>query len=229
MKAEPLLLLACVLLVSAACVGNDKTVNSLAPTSVGVSAPGTDATGSAVPFHILQPLEFATAQDDPIPFPPRNEAYLFFQDLQALYRDELRRPQTSTSVDAEGQTVWLSEYFRFVVNGCTHERASAQTLSEITTGVALPSCNSGSVSFFPPRNLPGEFQNQLEATYREVLRRPQTLSYVDSEGTHVWIGAYLFNRVIGCDHASAESAVFNEIRGLRVELGCGTGVGYWDY
>jgi hypothetical protein len=213
------------MLVSAACGSNDKKVNPLAPSSVSVSALSTDATGSAVPFHILHPLQFAMAQD-PIPFPPRNETYLFFQDLQALYRDVLRRPQTGTSVDAEGQTVWLSEYFRFHVNGCTHEVASSRTLTEIATGLALPGCGTGSVSFFPPRNLPNEFQNQLEATYRDVLRRPQTLSYVDSEGTNVWLGAYLLRRVIGCDHASAESEVFTEIRGGRVELECGD---YWGY
>jgi hypothetical protein len=219
---KPLPLLACVMLVSAACGGNDKRVNPLAA-SVSVSAPGTDATRRTVPLHILHPLQFAMAED-PIPFPPRNEAYLFFQDLQALYRDELRRPQTATSVDAEGQTVWLTEYFRFHVNGCTHEVASSRTLTEIATGLPLLGCGTGSVSFFPPRNLVNEFQNQLEATYRDELRRPQTLTYVDSEGTNVWIGAYLLRRVIGCDHTSAEREVFTEIRGGRVANSCGD---YW--
>ena len=224
---KPLLLLACLMLVSAACGSADSKVNSLAPSSVN-AALGTDATGGAVPFHILHPLEL-DMPGDPIPFPPRNEAYLFFQDLQALYRNVLRRPQTGTSVDAEGQTVWLAEYFRFLVNGCTHQVASSRTLTEIETGLALPGCGTGSVSFFPPRNVVNEFQNQLEATYRDVLRRPQTLTYVDSEGTHVWIGEYLLRRVIGCDHASAESEVFTMIRGGGVESACGTAVGYWDY
>jgi hypothetical protein len=222
---KPLLLLACVMLVSAACGGNDKKFNLLAPSSASVSALSTDAIRGAIPFHILHPLEFDMVQDL-ISFPPRNEVYLFFQNLQALYRDVLRRPQTGTSVDAEGQTVWLSEYFRFLVNGCTHEVASSRTLTEIATGVAMPSCRSASVSFFPPRNLVNEFQNQLEATYRDVLRRPQTLSYVDSEGTTVWIGEYLLRRVIGCDHASAESEVFTEVRGGRVGSECGDSWGY---
>jgi hypothetical protein len=51
--------------------------------------------------------------------------------------------------------------------------------------------------------------------------RPQTLSYVDSEGANVWLAQYLRFRVAGnCDHASAESKVFAEIRGNGVQPDC---------
>jgi hypothetical protein len=155
-------------------------------------------------------------------FPPRNEPNTFFQNLQLLYRDFLRRSQNApTYVDPEGQNVWLTEYFRFYLNGCSHEEATARTLTEIATGAALPTCGSENLAF-PPRNLPNDFQNRLEATYRDVLGRPQTLSYVDSEGANVWLAQYLRFRISGrCDHASAENKVFAEIRGQGVQPDCG--------
>ncbi|MEO8679969.1 MAG: hypothetical protein ABI665_13035 [Vicinamibacterales bacterium] len=181
----------------------------------------TSLDGEAVPFHILHPVLFPMNQGLVV-FPPRNEPNVFFQNLQTLYRDTLRRPQDApTYVDSEGQNVWLTEYFRFYLNGCSHEEASSRTLTEIATGSTLPTCGSENLAF-PPRNLPNDFQNRLQAAYRDVLRRPQTLSYVDSEGANVWLAQYLRFRVSGgCDHATAESKVFTEIRGGGVQADCG--------
>jgi len=155
-----------------------------------------------------------------IGFPPRNEPNAFFQNLIALYRDVLRRPQTSiTYVDAEGENVWLTEYFRLYLNGCSHQEAVSRTISQIRSGGSQAVCG-GETPTFPPRNLPNEFQAQLEATYRDVLRRPLILSYVDSEGANVWLAQYLRFRVGGCTHAEAESKVFTEIRGGGVQPIC---------
>jgi hypothetical protein len=161
-------------------------------------------------------------QQGVVVFPPRNEPNLFFQNLQALYRDVLHRPQTApTHVDPEGQNVWLTEYFRFYLNDCPHEEAMSRTLTEITTGTTLATCGSENLTF-PPRNLPNDFQNRLQATYRDVLGRPQSFSYVDSEGANVWLAQYLRFRISGrCDHARAESKVFAEIRGGGVQPDCG--------
>lgn len=180
-----------------------------------------DTRAAPVPFHILQPVLFPMRQGVVV-FPPRNEPNTFFQNLQALYRDVLRRPLAApTHVDAEGQNVWLTEYFRFYLNGCPHEEASSRTLTEITTGATLPTCGAETLAF-PPRDLPNEFQNRLQATYRDVLRRPQTFSYVDSEGANVWLAQYLRFRVSGgCNHTTAESKVFTEIRGGGVQPDCG--------
>src|SRR5437879_4056370 len=66
-----------------------------------------------------------------IGFPPRDQPNAFFQDLIALYRDVLRRTQSSlTYVDSEGENVWLTEYFRFYLNGCPHQEAMIRTLRE---------------------------------------------------------------------------------------------------
>jgi hypothetical protein len=75
---------------------------------------------------------------------------------------------------------------------------------------------------FPPRDLPYNFQLRLEATYRDVLRRAETLTYVDSEGANVWLAQYLRLRVSGnCNHATAQSKVFAEISGAGVQPDCG--------
>ena len=112
-----------------------------------------------------------------INFPPRNEPNAFFRDLVAYYRDRLLREQSPTYVDPEGQNVWLTEYFRFYLNGCSHQEAISRTLSEITSGGSRPVCGAETPNF-PPRNLPFEFQGQLEATYRDVLARISDLVVV---------------------------------------------------
>ena len=186
----------------------------------------TDATieHSKLPSHILNPVLFPMSHALVV-FPPRNEPNVFFSELQALYRDTLRRPQTTTYVDSEGQNVWLTEYFRFYLNGCAHEEAMTRTLREITTGVSQPACGAERTEF-PPRNLPNEFQGRLEATYRDRLHAPQVLTYVDSEGANVWLAQYLRFRLgaspnTACGHAEAQSKVFAEIRGGGVQPPCG--------
>jgi Matrixin len=53
-------------------------------------------------------------------FPPRNDAVQFRIALEAIYRDTLGRTPITTSVDQEGDVVWLQEYLRYRVNGCGH-------------------------------------------------------------------------------------------------------------
>jgi hypothetical protein len=155
-----------------------------------------------------------------ITFPPRNEPNAFFINLQLLYRDILRRPQNAPSyVDPEGVNVWLTEYFRFYLNGCTHDASVQRTLIEITTGISQATCGI-ETPIFPPRNLPNAFMNQLEVVYRDVLRRPLLVSYVDSEGANVWLAEYLRYRLAGCDHLNAEQKVFQQILGFGVQPVC---------
>jgi hypothetical protein len=63
-----------------------------------------------------------------ITFPPRNETYGFRLQLEEFYRVDLARQAVRTSVDAEGDVVWIQEYLRYRLNGCTH----AQSLDKVT-------------------------------------------------------------------------------------------------
>jgi hypothetical protein len=192
--------------------------------SPSAPSPYSQTTGSAGPIDNLA----GRFVSDPagrvgplvIAFPPRDEPNRFFQDLIGVYRDTLRRTQTSpTYVDPEGENVWLTEYFRFYLNGCPHDEAVSRTLAEISTGRTQGVCGAETPNF-PPRNLPNAFQAQLEAAYRDVLRRAQGFSYVDSEGANVWLAQYLRFRVSGCSHADAENKVFTEIRTGVVQPAC---------
>lgn len=76
-------------------------------------------------------------------FPPRNEALNFRANyLEAKYRDGLRRPFTSTYVDFEGDIVWMMEYFRYRLSGCSHDDASQKTFTQVAGGAAPATCQT---------------------------------------------------------------------------------------
>jgi hypothetical protein len=75
-------------------------------------------------------------------FPPRNEPFAFRQELERIYRDELRRTAVQTFVDAEGDIVWTQEYLRYRLNGCAQTEATDRVLSQVTGGPVQPTCSS---------------------------------------------------------------------------------------
>jgi hypothetical protein len=156
-----------------------------------------------------------------VSFPPRNESLDFRLQLEAKYRDGLRRPAQATYVDNEGDVVWTQEYLRFRVNQCSHETAASRVSFEVDGGVigVCGGAPAGQVNF-PPRNESLDFRQQLEAKYRDTLRRAPSLSAVDNEGDVVWTQEYLRYRVNGCGHADAVSKVFLQIDGRGIQPLC---------
>jgi hypothetical protein len=77
-----------------------------------------------------------------IPFPPRNEGLVFMLALNDKYRDGLRAPATSSFVDNEGAVVWVLEYFRYRLNGCTHGDATTRVFQQILGQGIQPICRS---------------------------------------------------------------------------------------
>lgn len=66
---------------------------------------------------------------------------------------------------------------------------------------------------FPPRNETLDFTAELNKLYKTEGNRPETPGiHVDMEGLAVWQQEYLRRRVNGESHASAQTAVLNEIR-----------------
>jgi hypothetical protein len=156
-------------------------------------------------------------------FPPRNEPFEFGNQLNALYRDTLRRGPVSAFVDLEGWIVWIQEYLRYRVNGCSHFDASTRVIAQIGGGGVLPVCGSapsGQVSF-PPRDQSYDFGLVLNSLYRDSLNRGAVPTFVDLEGWIVWIQEYLRYRVNNCGHADALSRVFTQINGGGVLPTCG--------
>jgi hypothetical protein len=155
-----------------------------------------------------------------VSFPPRNEPLAFRTALETLYRDSLRRPAVQTFVDQEGTIVWTQEYLRYRVNLCPHATAIAAVMSQIDGRGAPAICGGAGTATFPPRNEPLDFMIQLEAKYRDGLRRTAAPSFVDVEGNIVWTQEYLRYRVSGCGHDSSQQRVFDQIAGRGIAADC---------
>lgn len=158
-----------------------------------------------------------------ITFPPRNEPNAFYQSLLAVYRDELRASPSPTYLDAEGAVIWLAEYARQRVGQCSHSTATSNTLAQITSNGGTLVCAatpSGPIPF-PPRNEGLLFMNELDNTYRDSLRRSLDSSFVNNEGTVVWVLEYLRYRLNGCNHGDATTRVLQQIRTGSIAPTCG--------
>jgi hypothetical protein len=157
-----------------------------------------------------------------VAFPPRNETADFIVRLIALYRDELRAPEVTTYVDAEGAGVWVPDYTRYRVGQCNHPTAQERVFLQITSSIVYGVCAltpSGPI-VFPPRNEGLQFMIALNALYRDTLRRSAGTSFVDNEGIVVWVMEYLRYRLNGCGHADATNKVFMQIRGQGIQPVC---------
>jgi hypothetical protein len=158
----------------------------------------------------------------PVAFPPRDESLDFRQQLEAKYRDGLRRGSTATSVDNEGDVVWTQEYFRYRVNQCTHAQALDRVAAQIAGGAPPPVCGTvpdGRV-LFPPRTDAVQFRVALEANYRDRRGRAPITTSVDQEGAIVWLQEYLRYRVNGCGHGVAVQSVLVQIDGASSPALC---------
>ena len=63
--------------------------------------------------------------------------------LNDKYRDSLARaPATSSSVDNEGAVVWVLEYFRYRLNGCSHGDAMTRVFQQILGQGIQPVCSA---------------------------------------------------------------------------------------
>lgn len=153
-------------------------------------------------------------------FPPRSEPLLFRTALEAKYRDGLRRSPVPTYVDQEGTVVWVQEYLRYRVNLCSHAEAVLRVFRQIDGQGVQPTCGTASTATFPPRQEPVDFMVQLEAKYRDGLRRSAGTSSVDVEGNVIWTQEYLRYRVAACGHSEAQQKVFDQVDGRGVASDC---------
>jgi len=157
-----------------------------------------------------------------VTFPPRNEPNDFFNQLLAVYQNELRAAPSATYVDSEGAVIWLTEYARQRVGRCDHATATENTLAQITDegGTLVCAATPAGAIPFPPRNEGLLFMNQLDATYRDSLHRSLGSSVVNNEGAVVWVLEYLRYRLNGCNHGDATTKVLQQIRGLGIQPVC---------
>ena len=173
--------------------------------------------GTRIPRRVVDRLVSGPMD---VVFPPRSEPLLFRTALEGKYRDGLRRPLVQTYVDQEGTVVWVQEYLRYRVNLCAHAEAITRVFRQIDGQGIQPTCGTTSTASFPARQEPLDFMVQLEAKYRDGLRRPPGSSYVDVEGNVIWTQEYLRYRVSACSHSQAQTRVFDQIDGRGVQADC---------
>ena len=192
---------------------------SSSPTAPSAGSDRAETAAVAAPTGNAPTVPGVSVPSD-VSFPPRTEPLLFRTALESVYRDSLRRPSVQTFVDQEGTIVWTQEYLRYRVNLCSHAAAVSAVMNQIDGRGIQPACGSATTAAFPPRNEPFDFMVQLEAKYRDGLRRTANPSFVDVEGNIVWTQEYLRYRVSGCGHASAQQRVFDQIAGRGIAVDC---------
>lgn len=161
-------------------------------------------------------------------FPARPDTLDFRTQLETKYASGLRRPVTQTIVDQEGESTWMGEYERYRVNGCDHDTAARNTLSQID---GVPAAQVCAVRYFPEnavypsRDQVVDFRRQLGSKYQSMGRTAQ--SAVDPDGAAIWISEYLRYRTSGCDHATAVQKTMTQIDGNPAPPTCVTACSYY--
>lgn len=200
MWRRPALLSCSVVLLAAGCSGSGERTSRMSPTA--------PTAGQAMSVELSGGTSRASAV-----FPARDDAFDFRRQLESKYATALGRPASPTSVDQEGDVVWVSEYIRYRVDGCDHGTAVQRVFAEVDGGAAGPVCGESptGVIVFPPRNETVDFRRLLEAKYQAMSR--SSLSSVDPEGSAIWIQEYLRYRTNACDHPTAVQDVLVQVQG----------------
>lgn len=153
-------------------------------------------------------------------FPDRREPVAFRTQLEGVY--QARGAQRSpTFVNIEGTVIWTTEYIRYRLSGCSDAEALTKVAFEIANlnSPGPPEC--GGVAPFPDRRDAFRFRvDFLEPRYRDVLRMPLEMLFVNAEGDVIWTMEYLRYRVGNCSHAEATAKVNMDIGGAGPQPIC---------
>jgi len=199
------------LLMTMACSGRDLNTarNAVMPTSPsGGALPFSSSFGSRVSTDALRP------------FPDRQLAYQFRSvNLEQLYRTQLARGVFPTNVNPEGSVIWVSEYLRYRVSGCSAADSFSRILTQIRGGGVPPPCSDNEQPF-PDRSDALSFRRQLETVYRNELRAPLSDTHVDDEGDVIWTMEYLRYVLSGCSQDVTVQKITQQINGGGVPADC---------
>jgi hypothetical protein len=152
--------------------------------------------------------------------PTPDDTYAFRLSLESMYREQLHRPLTSSFVDLESGVVWLQEYLRYRVDGCSHELATTYVIAQVGGSAGPQACGAPDEQF-PPRDESLDFMQRLEAKYQQDPGRVPTKTHVDLVGNVVWTQEYLRYRSMGCSYDEARWNVAVQIFGGTAADSCG--------
>lgn len=204
-----------IVLLAAGCSGGNE------PRSIGASPTSPSALGA-----LTSALETAERLGPAVSGPTattgtRPEVLDFRRALETKYQTDLRRSASSSFVDIEGDAVWMSEYIRYRLSGCGHADAVQRVMAMIDGNPPGAECGLSPTGLiaFPPRNEVFAFRQLLEARYQQ-MGRSLAPTFVDIEGSGIWIQQYMYHRANACGHAQAQEKVFAEIDGRGVQAVC---------
>jgi hypothetical protein len=135
----------------------------------------------------------------------------------------------STHVAFGGRFVFLACSFLLVLAGCSDgsrsslAKAMPTAPSAITDSPSQGIIRSGTFALrpFPGREFAYRFRTEnLEPTYR-AMGRGRFPTFVDPEGSVIWVGEYLRYRAGQCSHTEAFNHVRTQINGLGLPAPCG--------
>jgi hypothetical protein len=147
--------------------------------------------------------------------PSREELARFRDRLDAIYRDQLKRPRGPSVVPPADSTEWIAQYLARRVAGCDHDRARSIIEAQLAKTDELRLCRTGLIAVHPvpPPNETFEFRRDLDRLYARYLAQPaRAESSVDPEGEAVWIQEYARLRIEGRTAEEAEASVQRSIR-----------------
>ena len=124
-----------------------------------------------------------------------------------------------TNVNPEGSVIWVSEYLRYRVSGCSAADSFSRILTQIRGG-GVPAPCSDSEQPFPDRGDALSFRRQLETVYRNELRAPVADTHVDDEGDVIWTMEYLRYVLSGCSQDATVQKITQQINGGGVPADC---------
>lgn len=135
----------------------------------------------------------------------------------------------ATHVTFGGGLVFLASSFVLVITGCSDgsrsslAKAMPTAPSTIADSSSQGTLISGAFALrpFPGREFAYRFRTEnLEPAYR-AMGRERFATFVDPEGSVIWVGEYLRYRAGQCSHAEAFSRVTTQINGGAVPAACG--------
>jgi hypothetical protein len=155
-----------------------------------------------------------------VSFPARDDITTFGAELEAKFRDELRRPAVVTFVDPASVALWTQEYVRYRVQACSHTDAIQRTFMQMDGLGIQPVCGTIAQVALPERSELFDFRSQLEAKFRDDFKTNSGVTHVGAPADAAWLQEYLRYRLGQCDHTAASDRVFDQLSGLAVAPIC---------
>jgi hypothetical protein len=147
--------------------------------------------------------------------PPRAELVRFYEALDRVYRDLLRRPALPAPGTREQRVDAIARYLGYRSIGCGHDEARAVVLRRLRNEPGDPLCATFALD--APMPSPDEtfaLRQDLDSAFPRASGATAGPTHVDPEGEAVWLREFVRQRRAGADEAAATESVLTTIRSV---------------